>query len=201
MAIERMVAKCSICLKHQRAKQKEPLLHYEVPQRPWQKLDTDIFQLNSNSYLVVVDYYSKYPSELCLLKGNTAGSVITRTLLVALSLTCLEMSFVVKGVILLFRLEYKTSVVCHNVYSYFEKNVHATIPQGNMGYDQYTVPDDFSCRIYFCCFPLALKNTFPWPFVPILSNFFEERRTQNHPQCLSGLSRALFPTTFLEIAV
>ena len=42
----------------------------------------------------------------------------TRTLLVALSLACLEMSFVVKGpgaVILLFRVEYKTSVVCHNV--------------------------------------------------------------------------------------
>ena len=81
------------------------------------------------------------------------------------------------------------------------KNVHATIPKGNMGYDQYTVPDDCSCRTYFCCFPLALANTFPWPFVPILSNFFEKKRTQNHPQCLSGLSRALFPTTFLETAV
>ena len=44
----------------------------------------------------------------------------TRTLLVALSLACLEMRFNVKGpgaVILLFRLEYKTSVVCHNVYT------------------------------------------------------------------------------------
>ena len=44
----------------------------------------------------------------------------TRTLLVALSLACLERSFNVKGpgaVILLFRLEYKTSVVCHNVYT------------------------------------------------------------------------------------
>ena len=44
----------------------------------------------------------------------------TRTLLVALSLACLEMSFVIIGpgaVILLFRLEYKTSVVCHNVYT------------------------------------------------------------------------------------
>ena len=79
------------------------------------------------------------------------------------------------------------------------KSVHATIPKGNMGYDQYTVPDDYSCRTYFCCFPLALAKTFP--FVPILSNFFEKKRTQNHPQCLSGLSRALFPTTFLEIAV
>ena len=35
----------------------------------------------------------------------------------------------------------------------------------------------------------------------IFSNFFEEQSTQNHPQYLSGLSRALFPTTFLEIAV
>ena len=81
------------------------------------------------------------------------------------------------------------------------KNVHVTIPKGNMGYDQYTVPDVCSCRTYFCCFPLALENTFSWPFVPILSTFFEERRTQNHPQCLLGLLRALFPTTFLETAV
>ena len=35
----------------------------------------------------------------------------------------------------------------------------------------------------------------------ILSNFFEEQWTKNHPQYHSGLSRALFPTTFLEIAV
>ena len=35
----------------------------------------------------------------------------------------------------------------------------------------------------------------------IFSNFFEEQSTQNHPQYLSGLSRALFPTTFLKIAV
>ena len=35
----------------------------------------------------------------------------------------------------------------------------------------------------------------------ILSNFFEKQCTQNHPQYLSELSRALYPTTFLEIAV
>ena len=35
-----------------------------------------------------------------------------------------------------------------------------------------------------------------------LSNFLEELEwTQNHPKYLSGRSRALFPTTFLEIAV
>ena len=46
-----------------------------------------------------------------------------------------------------------------------EKNVHATIPNGNLGYDQFTVPDDCSCRTYFCCFPLALANIYPWPLV------------------------------------
>ena len=35
----------------------------------------------------------------------------------------------------------------------------------------------------------------------ILSNSFEEQQTQNHPQYLSGFSRALFPTPFLKIAV
>ena len=39
------------------------------------------------------------------------------------------------------------------VYSYFEKGcrkiVHATIAKGNMGYDRYTVSDDFNYRTYF----------------------------------------------------
>ena len=52
------------------------------------------------------------------------------------------------------------------------KNVHATIPKGNMGYDRYTVPDDCSCRT---CSSLALTNSFPWSFVPIISNFSEEQ--------------------------
>ena len=46
------------------------------------------------------------------------------------------------------------------------KNVHATIPKCSMGYDQYNVPNDCSCRTYFCCFPLALANMCLWPLVP-----------------------------------
>ena len=56
-------------------------------------------------------------------------------------------------------------------------------------------------RIFSCCFPLSCAILcFPLSCA-ILSKFFEEQWTQNHPQDLSGLSRALFPTTFLEIAV
>ena len=47
-----------------------------------------------------------------------------------------------------------------------EKNVHATIPKGIIWDMINTVPDDCSCRTYFCCFPLALANIRPWPLVP-----------------------------------
>ena len=33
-----------------------------------------------------------------------------------------------------------------------EKNVHATIPKGNMGYDQYTVPDTVAVELSFVAF-------------------------------------------------
>ena len=36
---------------------------------------------------------------------------------------------------------------------------------------------------------------------PIILNFREKQRTQNHPQYLSGLSRALFPTTILYFPI
>ena len=93
------------------------------------------------------------------------------------------------------------------IYSYFEKscrkNVHSTIPKGNniMGYDQYTFPNDCSCRTYFGFFPLAIANITSQTSRTILSNFFEEQCTQTYPQYFSGLSCALFPTTFLEILV
>ena len=38
-------------------------------------------------------------------------------------------------------------------------------------------------------------------FRAILLNFLQKQSTQNHPQYLTGLSRALFSTTFLELAV
>ena len=80
------------------------------------------------------------------------------------------------------------------------KNVHATIPKGNMGYGQYTVPDLLSCQTYFCCFPLALTNIRPWPLVPFFETSLKssELKTTHNPfrDC-----RVHFPTTFFEIAV
>ena len=50
----------------------------------------------------------------------------------------------------------KKFVLLTSLYSYFEKgcrkNVHATIPKGNMGYDQYTVPDTVAVEPTFVTF-------------------------------------------------
>ena len=63
------------------------------------------------------------------------------------------------------------------------KNVHATIPKGNMGYGQYTVPDLLSCQTYFCCFPLALTNIRPWPLMPFFETSLKssELKTTHNP--------------------
>jgi hypothetical protein len=74
--IELHIGRCSICKSYCRKQQQEPLLPHEVPELPWQKLGVDIFQLFGKDYLLLVDYYSKYP-EICLLNGKTADSVIT----------------------------------------------------------------------------------------------------------------------------
>lgn len=73
--IEKYVGKCTTCNAFCRHQQKEPLIPHPVPERPWEKVAADIFQLFGNDYLLVVDYYSKYP-EVCLLQGKTANSLI-----------------------------------------------------------------------------------------------------------------------------
>ena len=80
------------------------------------------------------------------------------------------------------------------------KNVHATIPKGNMGHDQYTVPDTVTVEPTFVALLKTRKHT-SMASSAILSNFFEEQRIQNYPQYLSGLARALFQTILLEKAV
>ena len=63
------------------------------------------------------------------------------------------------------------------------KNVHATIPEGNMGYDQYTIPNTYflTINLLFFPFPQALANIRPWPLVPFsqisLKNLSERNAT------------------------
>ena len=70
--------------------------------------------------------------------------------------------------------------------------MHATTPKGNMGYDQYTVPNDCSCRTYFCCFPLALANICPWSLVPFFQISLENRADKKPPTIRFGIVACTF---------
>lgn len=74
--LEIFIGKCATCNTFQREQTKEPLLPHSVPHRPWEKVAADIFQLFGRDYLLLVDYYSKYP-EVYLLPNKTAESVVT----------------------------------------------------------------------------------------------------------------------------
>ena len=62
--LEQLVLNCPLCLKYSRSKKKQDThsaLGQEVPVFPWTKLATDIFQFEGNSYLLIVDYTSRFP--------------------------------------------------------------------------------------------------------------------------------------------
>ena len=62
--IEQLVLNCQLCLKYSRSKDKNTpntALGHEIPSVPWSKVATDIFHFESNSYLLVVDYTSRFP--------------------------------------------------------------------------------------------------------------------------------------------
>lgn len=76
-AIEMTVEKCMLCQQCQPQQQKEPLITHEVPELPWMKAVADIFQLKGQSYLLLVDYLTKYPKALNL-PDLTAQTVIQK---------------------------------------------------------------------------------------------------------------------------
>ena len=54
-----MVNKCQTCAKV-RPEQKEPLMKSAFPQKPWEKIGMDLCCRGNYTFLVVVDYYSRW---------------------------------------------------------------------------------------------------------------------------------------------
>ena len=59
--IENHVMHCEPCQVLSKSHQKEQAIPMEIPSRPWQKLVVDLFLHDSSWYVIVADYYSKYP--------------------------------------------------------------------------------------------------------------------------------------------
>lgn len=72
--IEAMVNRCHTCAKL-RPERKEPLMPLSFPDTPWTRLGTDLFELDRKTYLVVVDYTSRW-FEVRQLHSVTASAVI-----------------------------------------------------------------------------------------------------------------------------
>ena len=71
-----MIGNCSICLEHRNKQRKEYLIPHEIPDQPWVKVGTDLFNLKNKNYLLVVDYHSKF-FEICLLPDTLSSTIVT----------------------------------------------------------------------------------------------------------------------------
>ena len=74
-----LVLNCQLCLKHSKAKRKPkptPSFGQEIPVIPWTKLASDIFHFQNDSYLLIVDFTSRFPivRKLKSMKAKHVGS-------------------------------------------------------------------------------------------------------------------------------
>lgn len=75
--ITEMVKSCDVCATHQKRQTKEPLHPHSVPERPWQKIGVDLFTMDQQEYLLLVDYYSKFIEVEWLKSDTRSATVIT----------------------------------------------------------------------------------------------------------------------------
>ena len=74
--IKAMIQKCLICSQH-KTQYPEPLIPTSFPEYPWQRVATDLFMWKNTTYLLLVDYYSRY-IEISSLSSTTLKAVIQR---------------------------------------------------------------------------------------------------------------------------
>ena len=72
--LETLINNCTKCSKFQN-QPAEPLMPSALPSLPWQKVATDLFKWKGSTYLLVVDYFSKY-IEISKLEGESSQEVI-----------------------------------------------------------------------------------------------------------------------------
>ncbi|XP_044170830.1 uncharacterized protein K02A2.6-like [Acropora millepora] len=73
--IQDLVQQCRTCALH-RDNKPEPLIATPLPDRPWQIVATDLFQMRGMDYLIVIDYYSRYVEVAAMTKTTKSSEVI-----------------------------------------------------------------------------------------------------------------------------
>ena len=75
LSIENLISNCEECNKFQRSNKKEPIIQHDIPLRSFEKVGCDILEFNGKSYLVVMDYFSKWISCKHLSSKNSSNVI------------------------------------------------------------------------------------------------------------------------------
>lgn len=75
MHVDHMVLQCAVRAET-RVQRSEPMLPMLTPDRQWHHLGIDLFQLKRHDYVVIVDYYSRFP-KVVFARSTTAPAVIS----------------------------------------------------------------------------------------------------------------------------
>ena len=74
--IENKVKDRAICQENSTSQIKEPMHSHDVPKKPWMKLGIDLFEHHKKYYILIVDYFSKFPI-IRKLHSLSTGTVIS----------------------------------------------------------------------------------------------------------------------------
>ena len=77
--IDRLVQTCNVCQEHQSSQVPEPLLQHDIPYKPWSVLGTDLFEFEGHQWLIIADYYTKYPIIRQLPNPSPSSVVVNAT--------------------------------------------------------------------------------------------------------------------------
>ena len=72
--MEQMIQNCHTCAKEVNYR-KEPLMPTELTEFPWQVVGSDLFELRGVHYLLIVDYFSRFP-EVVKISTTTSTAII-----------------------------------------------------------------------------------------------------------------------------
>lgn len=75
--IESYISGCSLCLKYSRSNTQDPLINHNIPEIPFNKVGIDIAEHAGQSYLILIDYFSKW-LEIIKLNTKTSSEVIKK---------------------------------------------------------------------------------------------------------------------------
>ena len=73
--IQQMINNCQTCAKNI-TYHKKPLMPSPLPDYPWQIIGSDLFEVNGSQYLLIFDYFSRFP-EVAPMYSNTSTALIS----------------------------------------------------------------------------------------------------------------------------